>query len=311
MEQLKSIIKNDILTNTESLNGFSIFKYDNTTFDIYIPTKTIEAFYFISYINGNFFDIYQNQIQLSEINTCKYSSVKIIEKNYLRILHYSDIYIKEHDMLNCREYESPRETGAEEYLDIGYDAFENEDYERAYKYYCLAINLKPYDHSFYTKRASCFIKSKQYKSAIADICRSGISNPVSKQNIFNFTYQDIGHIYRIANDYQNAIKYYTLTFDNTHGWWLLQKRAICYSQLGLYDKAIQDFETILIKDRKIDILFEFAEVCLKGSFINKAKNILNEVINFSSDNKEEHIVKLLKFRNQPIKDKAKKLLREI
>lgn len=311
MEKLKSIIKNHILTKTESLNGFSIFKYDLSTYDVYIPTKTIEAFYFVSYTNGAFFDIYHNLIQLSEINSCKYPTVKIIDKNHLRILQYSGIYIEEHDMLCYHEYTSPIETNAEEYLNLGYHAFEKGDYEEAYYYYCHAITLNPYDPSFYIRRASCYIESKQYESAIADICRAGISNPISKQNIFTFAYEDIGNIYQIANDYHNAIKYYTLIYNNTQYLWILRKRARCYSLLGIYDKAIQDWEPILNEDRTIENLIEFAEVCIKAGLINKAKIILNEVINFSSDNKKEWIVHLLESKNQPIKDKAKKLLNKI
>lgn len=310
MEQLKRIIKNEILPNTESLNGYSIFKNDRT-FDIYIPTKTIEDFYFVSFTNGNFFDINNNQIQLSEIHTCKYSTADIIEKNHPKILNYSEIFIQEHDRLNYGDYKSPKETNAEEYLNMGYKAFETENYEEAYNYYCRAINLKPYDPSYYAKRASCFIKSKQYENAITDICRAGISNPVSKQNIFTFTYEELGDIYRMANDYRNAIKFYTITFDNTQLWWLLHKRAICYSHLGIYDKSIRDFETILNKDRKIELLVDFAEVCLKGEFIDKAKIVLNEVINISSDNEEEWIMRMLESKNKPYKDKARRLLSNI
>lgn len=311
MEQIKDIIKKEILTTIDCLDGFSIFKYNHETYDIYIPTETIEAFYFVSYKGGNFFDLYSRPVSLSNFRVCQHPTQEIIEKNYSRVLSYSDIFIEEHDMLNYGEYKSPKETGAEEYLNMGFEAFEIGDYEEAYNNYTEAIDLKPYDHSLYTARAKCFVKSKQYNHAIADLCRAGISNPISKQNIFTFTFEDIGNVYRIANDFQNSIKFYTLVFNNTGQWWILQKRAACYSALGAFNLAAQDLESILQEERKIEILIELGETYIKGGIREKAKNVLNEVINFHTDSNEEWIVKMLESRQRPIKERAKKLLEQL
>ena len=312
MEQLKNIIKNEILPSTDSLNGFSIFKYNATTFDIYIPTRTIEAFYFTTYCDGAFFDIHSNQIKLTEIETCRYTAVDLIDKNHPRVLNYSKIYIEEHEMLSYREYKSPKETGASEYLELGYSAYQNEDYEKAFNFYNQGILLKPYDHSLYSARANCFKQSKQYENAVADLCRAGISNPVSQQNIFVFTYEAIGNMYNKVGDFKNAIKHYTIVINNDDGWTALPSRAKCYSELNMHELAIKDIESILDEERKIQTLLMYAKACIKGDLTTKATDILNEVINYPRSNSNQNwINKMVEAENQPIKEEATKLLRDI
>jgi len=318
IEEIKTIIKNDISPKIKSLNGFSIFRFEDglldKKFDIYIPTNTIDKFYFFRYINGNFFDINSNQIQLSEIENCKYSTAEIIKNNYLRVLQYVHVHIDEHDMLNSGEYLSPRETGSDKFLNMGSHAFENKDFEAAYDYYTQAINLAPYDARLYLRRASCSVASKQYENAIEDICRTGLSNPTSKQNIFTFTYEELGNVYQMAGGCSQATIYYSLAFDNTKHWWLLKKIALCHSQLGNYQIAIKRFEEIsnLVETNSLDEYeIQFAETCIKGGFINKAKTILNKIINFSGSYDNVFKAELAESINQPIKEKAKILLRDI
>lgn len=312
MERLKNIIETELLNITNSLHGFSIFGYNNKQiYDIYIPTKTIENFYFVTYIAGSFYDLYSNQISLSQIEQCKYLTKDIIDKNYSKILQYTEIFIEEHDMLSYTDYKSPIETGAEDFFELGNKAFEIGDYNQAFNNYNIAINLKPYDPSLYSKRANCFIKCRQYENAIADICRAGIANPISQQNIFIFTFEDIGDVYRLANDFDKAIKYFSVVIENNEQLWVFQKRAMCYSKIGQFNLAIQDLESFLKKDRKIEILFELGEIYLKARLNSKAKIILDEVINFSNNNQNEWVYQMVENKNRPIKDDAKRLMEQL
>jgi tetratricopeptide (TPR) repeat protein len=311
MEQLKKIIKNDILPNIECLNGFAIYKYNDSTYDIYIPSLTIASYYFISYDNGFFYDLYSKPVSILNIDCCEFFTKQIIEENFERILKYSEIFIEEHEMLNYGEYQSPIDTDVGQYLDLAYEAEEMEDFYEAYNNYCEAIFLEPYNSILYAKRARCYLKFKQFDEAIDDLCRGGISNPISKQNIFSFTFEEIGNIYRIAYDIPNAIKYYTIAYENTNFNWLLQKRAACYSSAGIFILAIQDLEDFLARDRSIGVLYQLGETYAKLGSINEAKITLEEVISFSSANKEEWVSKMIENFNRPFKEKAAKLLSQL
>jgi tetratricopeptide (TPR) repeat protein len=311
MKSIIELVKNKLLPNTLSVTGFGIYGYNNgLTYDIYLPTETIEHYYFFTYENGILFDLLQNRIELSDIELCRYQTVRLIEANYKKFLQYSEINIQEHELLTYEDYQSPYETDADEMVKDGDIAYDEGNYTEAFRHYSNAMFVKPFDRIVYANRAYCFIKSQQYNDALDEVCRGGISNPISKQNIFTFTYEFIARIYEQAGDFVTALKYYSL-IENNSGFTENIERARCFKNLGRYGEAINLFELKLNTDRSIHTLFEFGEILMSAGLNSKAKTILEEVSNFSVKNDVEWVAKMLEIEYKPLKDRARELLKSL
>lgn len=311
MIELQNFIKNKILPNTKGPKGFSIFHYNNNYYDVYIPTNDFEKYYFFTYVDGTLFDLYINEMQISDILNSIYETVELIEENFAKVIHFTEIYIEEHDRLSYKDYKNPKETNAYKYIENGNQAFQEGDFQEAYNNYNQAVLLEPYESNHFRSRSTCFVKSKQFNGAIADVCRAAIANPVSNQNIFTFVFEDLAAIYRISNNFEKAVEIYSFIYKNNKQPWIIQKRAKCYTELEEFELAIQDYELLINDERKIEILIELAEVVLKSGNKNKAEKLLNEVINFSVKNDEAWIVEMVESRNKVYKDRAKKLIQQL
>lgn len=308
MDEIKKLIENLQKANTIDPIGYSIYGYDNNKnriYDIYLPTNGLDNFYFMTYANGILYDIHSNVIELSNYKNSLASTQEIIEANFRKLLTYIEFSINEHNRLNYSDYQNPTENEANDYLNLGFEAFEIEDYDEAFDNYSKAIYEKPYDPALYMARARVFDKRKQTALAIDDICRGGIANPISNQNIFTFAFESLGATYSENKNFEAAIKCYTIAIENNGGQpWNVQSRAKCFSQLGLHDKAINDLRKLISDKKSIFLYFDLGEALLKASLIKEAKDAFNNVVNFLPDTEDEMYRKMLDDINKPTKDKA-------
>jgi len=310
MEEVKILIDNLIKGNTTDPIGYSIYGYElngSRNYDIYLPTKAMDYFYFMYYKSGHFYDI---DLNLSDPNNYKRFRIPtqyLIERNFIKILIYDEFLIAEHDELSTSEYQDPTENNAEEYLNVGYEAVQNGDYDEAFRNYSKAINEKPYDPSLYRARANVFAKRNKSKNTIEDVCRGGIANPISNQNVFTFTYEGLAEIYRREQDFKTAIKYYTIAIYDGFQIWNIRERAKCYAEIGSFENAISDMKLFIEKDKTTTIksLFELGEIYLKASLNKEAQETFKEVVNFLPDYDDQEYRKRFELRNMPLKDKAK------
>ena len=311
MNELRNIIKDIILEQTKGPKGYAIFGYGEDTYDVYLATETIENYYFFTFQKGKFYDLDFNPISVDLVQFLVFETTQLIAKLSRKFILYNKIYIEEHNLLNNVSYKKPIETDAFKYSEIGYEKFEESNFSEAYKNYSIASSLEPYNSEYYKILANCYVKTKQFENAILEVCKAAIANPISKQNIFIFIYEDLGAIYRIAKDFNNAVKFYSLNYDNTLNKNVLLERAKCYVELGEYSLAISDFDKLLLKKREIKVLIEYADILIKNNNKSIAKVILNEIINFSFVSEEEWISNMMESRNKPIKDRARKMLSTI
>lgn len=315
MDKVKVLIESLQKGNTTDPIGYSIYGYDNNgtkVYDIYLPTKGLDNFYFMTYKNGILYDIASNIIEPSNYKSTLIPTQDLVEMNFKKFLNYNEFCIVEHDRLNYSNYQSPTEDKSNDYLNLGYDAFQSEDYDEAFDNYCKAIAEKPYDPSLYRARSSVFDKRKQISLAIDDICRGAIANPISNQNIYTFAFEDLAATYRENLNFEAAVKCYTIAIENNGSQpWNVQNRAKCFSQLGLHDKAIHDIKELIANKKSIDLYFDLGEIYLKASLIKEAKETFSDVVNFLPDTDNEMYRKMLDDMNKPTKDKARLHLQKL
>ena len=198
------------------------------------------------------------------------------------------------------------------YISAGYDAYENEEFDDALDNYSKAINEKPYDADLYRARASIFNKQKDSKKAIIEICKSGISNPVSISNIFDSTYYKLAETHSDTKNYKEAIHYYTIILNNSQASYFLSNRAKCFVALGLYDSAINDMKELLLnKKDNIGDLYELGEIYLTASLYSEAKDIFQQILKFSPKSDDVMFAGAIEMHFKRYKDKAEKHIQKI
>jgi tetratricopeptide (TPR) repeat protein len=306
--ELQNLIKIEILPKMHSPKGFSILHYNSLNSDVYFPTENIKKYHFFTFSNGVYFDLYSNELNISDIRNSIYDTSEIIGNKFQTVPFITDFYIEEHDRLNYGDYINPEGSDANDFIDMGDQSYQDGDLVGAMEKYNQAVMLEPHNCNHYLSRANCFVKMGKYNIAKDDVCRSLICNPISKQNVFLFSLEALSSVYRKSNDYERAIETYSLIYKNNENPNILKKRAECYREIGRYDKAIMDYESLLIEERKIEILIELAEVTLKTGEKIRAEMLLNEVIGFSVKNDEKWIVEMMENKNKVHKEKAKKLI---
>lgn len=315
MNQIKIILEEIINKNNEDPKGYSIFGYNldgDRVYDVYLPTRGNDFFYYMFYKNGIFFNHNLQKIDILDYKKNRILTKHLIERNFDKILIYDQLFVKDHDRLNYEGYQNPTKNEADLYIRAGYDAFENEEFEDALNNYSEAIYEKPYDASLYAARASIFNKQKKIKNAIIEICKSGISNPVSTSNIFDFTYAKLAEIYKDAQNFKEAIRYYTIVLNNSPVLYYLSSRAKCFVGLGLYDSAINDMKASLSKDEdNVMHLYELGEIYLKASLNSEAKVIFKKILNLSPKSDDMMFAKMIEMHLKGYKDKAEKHIQKI
>lgn len=315
MDEIKLILEEIINKNNEDPKGYSIFGYNldnNRVYDIYLPTRGNDFFYYMFYKNGIFFDYNLQIIDILNYKKSRILTKHLIERNFYKILTYNQFFIKDHDRLNYRDYQNPTKNDADLYISAGYDAYENEEFEDALDNYSEAINEKPYDADLYRARASIFNKQKDSKNAIIEICKSGISNPVSVSNIFDSTYYKLAETHRDTKNYKEAIHYYTIILNNSQASYFLSNRAKCFVAIGLYDSAINDMKTLLSEKKdSIGDLYDLGEIYLTASLDSEAKDIFQQILKFSPKSDNIMLAEMIETHFKGYKDKAKKHIQKI
>lgn len=314
MNELKPLIESLQKGTTDPL-GYSIYGYDNNgnkSYNIYLPTTGLDNFYFLTYRNGVFLDANSNIVEPLNYRSTFIPTQELVEMNFKKFLNYNEFYIVEHNRLNYSRYQSPTENEADEYLNLGYEAFRVEDYEKAFYNYCRAIAEKPYDPALYRARSSVYDKRKQIPLAIDDICRAAIANPISNQNVYTLAFEDLAATYRENLNYEAAVKCYTIAIENYRRQpWNVKNRAKCFSKLGLHDKAIDEIKQLIANEKSIGLYFDLGEIYLNASQIEEAKDTFTDVINFLPKANNEIHRKMLDEMNKPIRDKARLHLQKL
>lgn len=57
---------------------------------------------------------------------------------------------------------------ANEYKNLGNEAFKNKKYEESIEYFTKAIEINPNDHVFYSNRSGAYASLNQYDKALSD-----------------------------------------------------------------------------------------------------------------------------------------------
>ncbi len=310
MHRTKDIVKTRILSQNSHLTGFSIFKYNNNSFDVYIPTRTIKSFYFFTLENNELFTIDGNISTIGELDNLICHTQEILHRNFQKVIDYSDVYIQEHDNINLQSYSYPEDNRSREAMEQGLYDLDLGEYTNALSSFNDAINQEPYNSDYYIKRASLHMELNQYNRAIDDICRAIISNPNSKQQVLGY-YEDLGNVFVIMNDYKSALKYYTISLNNNERPLVLNKRAECYIKIGEYDRAKIDIELSYEINRRIETLLLLGEIYLKMGNLEEAKTKLKQVLNFKSECEEDWAAELNESLNEPFKEKARIILNKL
>lgn len=298
---LNAIGKNDA--------GFSIFGIEESeAYDIYITTSNVRNFYFLHYDKNEFYNLFGDFAKVSELEKHIYNTETLINNKCFNILKYNIFFIKESEPMYTSIYNIDSSADINVILENAYQNIEFSNFSEALEKYDKIISMEPYKSEHYKARANCYMKLKMFDKSIEDICRNAIANPVSCQNIFTFTYEDLAGVYKIMGDYKNAIKYYSIILGNDPKWWVFQLRAECYKNIGKYDLAIFDIEKILEKERKIDLLLEYAKIQIQIGKTKNAFDTLYEIIEFKVKQNDEWIMKMAENRNRPVKEDAKNLL---
>ena len=311
MNTLRHLIEEYVWPETIGPNGYSIFQFNENNFDVYLPTYDIEKYYFFSSKNGEFYDLFENAIQLSEIKNLEYETTNLINRNFKKVSQIINIYIEEQERSTYRNYKTPKETFAYRHIENGDLALESGRFSEAYSHYNKAVLLEQFQNTHYISRSNSLIKNKFYDEAIIDLFKAAIAKPVNKQNIFTFVFEAIAAIYSLTNKLEQAIIIYSFIYENEKKSWILQKRANCYKELQKYELAIEDYNILLGTERKIEILIEYAELFITSGNMNEAAILLNEIINFKPVTQELWALELLNSRNKVYIDKAKKLLQQL
>jgi tetratricopeptide (TPR) repeat protein len=308
MDEIRLLLENLLKGNTSDPIGYSIYGYDfngSRIYDVYLPTKALDNYYFMFYKNGILYDSNSTLIDLSNYKYSRIPTQKLVEMNFKKFIIYDEFCIAEHNRLNYRDYQNPTENDSNEYLNIAYEAFQSEDYDKAFDNYSRAIYEKPYDPSLYRARSSVFEKRKQISLAIDDICRGGIANPISNQNVFTYSFEGLATVYKNNGNFEAAVKCYTAAIENNGGQsWNIKGRAKCFSELGFHNKAVGDIKSLIADKKSIDLSFDLGEIYLKASLISEAKEAFKEVVNFIPDTDNEMYKKVLDDMNRPIKELA-------
>jgi tetratricopeptide (TPR) repeat protein len=314
LTEITSQLDNLLAGNSTEPKGYSIFNSETNGIllsDIFLPTNGLDYFYYLSYRGGMFLDRSSNPITLQDYRETRLSTEYLIELNYKKFPSYQNILIKEHDKLPFSSYKSPSKNNATEYLNKGYNEAENGNFTEAIEYYSKAIFEKPYDASLYHARAGAIYSLKQISSAIDDICRAGISNPISNQNVFTYAYQELAAVFMENNNYEDAARIYSIIIDNEgEDAFAIKNRAICYSKIGRHMEAINAIKSQLSNKKDIELYFALGEAYLNASLIQEAKIEFNNVINFTEGNNEIYR-NMYDDMNKPTKEKARIVLNKL
>jgi len=314
MKKVEHLIENQILKFTKGNNAYSICKLKGNVYDIYLSTKSIKEYYFFTLHDDVLYDIFKNPININDIGSLIYQTEKLISLKYNKILEYESFSIHETTELDQSAYKKPEGLCSND-IDVdrlhnnAYMFFEKKNFEESINKINIALLCEPWNSDLYRLRALCYNETGNWNEGIKDICRSGICNPISNQNLYTFTYELLANFFKLKKDFVNSIRIYSLIInDYMDSKDLLQNRALCYIENGEHENALSDLFRILNEINKttdniiasankctfgkheaIDVLFKISEVYLIMNNYQKAKYFLNEVINFSWETHDDWI----------------------
>ena len=134
------------------------------------------------------------------------------------------------------------------YRDRGTENLEKGNINQALTDLNRAIQLDPNDFFSYYERARVYSHKQDYSRALADVNQSLRLNPDFAQawGMRSMMNGMLGNLQEAINDATKAISFYSNAEDlGPDLYWL---RGLCYFQIGDYDKALADVETMLKLD---------------------------------------------------------------
>lgn len=148
-----------------------------------------------------------------------------------------DTYLKEMPTGRVkRRYKSPEEERYFSYINRGHRFYRDKQYDKAVKFYNLAIKYKPERYEAYYWRGQLLATKGENKRAVEDMMQVIRLNP---KNVSAFNY--LGWIYSNEKKWNKAIEYLSKAIElNPKNAWAYYNRGRCYYKLGQREKALQD-----------------------------------------------------------------------
>jgi tetratricopeptide (TPR) repeat protein len=144
------------------------------------------------------------------------------------------------------------------------ELFINEKYELANESYNILINMEYKLYIIYSNKAACFLKLKNYKSALDSALKS-VQNNLN----YSIAWGRIGYAYKGLKMFSDSLK----AFEIAHK---LNKHNEIYLKelLFLYERF----------DKKINMKNVFNLLLTNKNIFHKLKNIKNDITNLNNDN---------------------------
>lgn len=135
-------------------------------------------------------------------------------------------------------------TKGNEYVDIGCDYLNKNNFNTAIEYFNKAIEINPNYKYGYFNRANAYLRLKEYQNAINDYNKVIELDPTCYEALFNrgLIYYDLRLYNKAINDYNIVLKLNAL---DAHAYYL---RGIAYFMDNMQSMAIKDFASACIID---------------------------------------------------------------
>ena len=164
-----------------------------------------------------------------------------------------------------------------EYVNIGLDYFNKNNFNTAIEYFNKAIEINPNDKYGYFNRANAYLRLKEHQNAINDYNKVIELDPTYSEAFFNrgLIYYDLKLYNKAINDYSIVLKLNVL---DAHAYYL---RGVAYLMNNMRSNAIKDFiSTAIIDDSYVNRISEDTNINLMSTM-----NILEQLPYLSEEEK--------------------------
>lgn len=168
-------------------------------------------------------------------------------------------------------------TKENEYVNIGRDYFNKNNFNTAIEYFNKAIEINPNDKYAYFNRANAYLRLKEHQNAINDYNNVIELDPTYSEAFFNrgLIYYDLKLYNKAINDYSIVLKLNVL---DAHAYYL---RGVAYLMDNMQSNAIKDFTSAaIIDDSYVNRISEDTNINLMSTM-----NILEQLPYLSEEEK--------------------------